>query len=182
MIGQLPKSLIIDGKPHEINSDFRAALLIFQAYNDNELNELEKSIVCLRCLYKEVPENKAEALKQAVWFLDGGDAPKPEQAPRKMMDWEQDESIIFPAVNKVAGFETRTAEYLHWWTFLGLFNEIGEGLYSTVMHIRSKQSRGKPLDKWEKEFYSSHKELVDLRQKLTPEEQAELEFIKNLVG
>lgn len=182
MIGALPASLEVDGRQYEINSDFRVALLIFEAYNDTELNSQEKSMVCLKCLYKELPQNTEEALKKAVWFLDGGDMPKSKQAPKKIMDWEQDQAIIFPSINKVAGYETRTPnKHLHWWSFLGMFGEIGEGLYSQVMNIRSKMAKGKKLDKTDKEFYNDHKELIDLKRKLTPEEQAELDFINNLV-
>ena len=182
MIGRLPTTLEIDGREYEIRSDFRVALLIFQAYNDDELNMQEKLTVCIECLYVDVPQDYQKAYEKAIWFLDGGDMPKPEKAPKKLMDWEQDESIIFPAVNKVAGFETRTAEYLHWWSFLGLFNEVGEGLYSSVMNIRAKKAKRKKLEKWETEFYNNHKELVDLKHKLTAEEQEELDFINSLIG
>ena len=181
MIGVLPTSLSVDGKDYPINSDYRIALLIFEAYNDPELTQQEKSRVCIECLYKEIPRNFSEALKQAVWFLDGGNMPKPEKAPKKLMDWEQDESIIFPDINKVAGYETRSVDYLHWWTFLGFFNEIGEGLFAQVMHIRSKKAKGKKLEKWEKEFYREHREMIDLKNKLTAEEQAEVDFINSIV-
>lgn len=182
MIGYLPSNFEIDGEEYPINSDFRIALTIFEAYNDSELSSYEKTLVCLRCLYKDkIPENTEEALKQAAWFLDGGDMPKSKQAPVKLMDWEYDQSIIFPAVNKVAGYETRTVEYLHWWSFLGLFNEIGEGLYSQVMNIRSKRAKHKKLEKWEREFYNEHKELVNIKEKITAEEQEELDFVNNLV-
>ena len=165
MIGELPKSLEIDNATYEINSDFRVALLIFQAFNDPELDQYCKALVCLKCLYKEVPANTEQAIKKAMWFLDG-----------------EDESIIFPAINKVAGYETREVKYLHWWTFLGLFNEIGDGLFSQVMNIRGKKSKGKKLEKWEREFYSSHKELIDLKRKATSQdEQQELDFINNII-
>lgn len=182
MIGCLPTSLEIDSKDCEINSDYRIVLLIFEAYNDPELSDFEKAMVCLQCLYKEVPANTEEALKKAMWFLDGGDMPKSKQSPKKIMDWEQDQAIIFPAINKVAGYEVRNPDkYLHWWSFLGMFGEIGEGLYSQVMSIRSKMAKGKKLDKTDKEFYNEHKELIDIKVKLTAEEQAELDFIDNLV-
>lgn len=183
MIGFLPKTLDIGNKEYAINSDFRVALTIFEAYSDTELNDYEKFCICIKCLFTEdIPRNHTEeALKKAAWFLDGGDMPKPEQSPRKIMDWEYDQSIIFPAVNKVAGCETRTAEYIHWWTFLGYFNEIGEGLYSQVMNIRIKKANGKKLEKWEQEFYRKHKALIDIKEKLTPEEQEELEFINSIV-
>ena len=185
MIGLLPTSLEIDGEQYEINSDFRIALLIFEAYADKELTCCEKAAVCSNCLYKEVPKNVEEALKKALWFLDGGDVPKSKKAPTKILDWSYDESIIFPALNKVAGFETRLAGYVHWWTFLGYFSEVGDGLLSQVMNIRCKRAKGKKLEKWERDFYNEHKELVDIKEKLSPEQQAELDaeedFINNLV-
>lgn len=181
MIGHLPTFLQVYSEEYPIHSDFRTALTIFEAFNDETLTDYEKMLCCLKCLYKEIPPNADEALKQATWFLDGGDMPKSKQAPVKLMDWEYDQSIIFPAVNKVAGYETRTVEYLHWWSFLGLFNEIGEGLYSQVMNIRSKRAKHKKLEKWEREFYNEHKELVNIKEKLTTEEQEELDFINNLV-
>ena len=73
---------------------------------------------------------------------------------------------------------------MHWWSFLGLFNEVGDGLYSQVMSIRAKKAKGKKLDKYEREFYITHRELIDLKPKLTAEEEQELkeelEFIDNL--
>lgn len=185
MIGILPQSLTVDGVDYEINSDFRVALLIFSALSDVTLTDYAKAEICLQCLYKTVPQNWEEALNQANWFLDGGDMPKSKQAPTKLMDWEQDQSIIFPAINKVAGYETRTADYLHWWSFLGLFNEVGEGLYSQVMNIRIKRAKHKNLESWEKEFYREHTELINIKEPLSAQEQEErqeeLDFINNLV-
>ena len=98
------------------------------------------------------------------------------------MDWEQDESIIFSAINKVAGCETREKEYIHWWTFLGYFSEIGEGLFSTVINIRQKKNKGKKLEKYEQEFYRSNKQLIDLKEKYTAEEQAEIDRLNELLN
>ena len=181
MIGALPTSLTILGRDYAIRSDFRTALLIFEAYDDPDLTDAEKAQVMIECLYTEIPEDIEEAYKQAVWFLDGGDMPKPKQAPRKIMDWRQDESIIFPAVKKVAGYETRACEYLHWWSFLGFFNEIGEGLYATVMNIRLKKAKKKKLEKYESEFYREHKEMVDLKRRYSAEEHAEIDRINQLL-
>ena len=52
------------------------------------------------------------------------------------------------------------------------------------MSIRAKKAKGKKLDKYEREFYITHRELIDLKPKLTAEEEQELkeelEFIDNL--
>lgn len=64
---------------------------------------------------------------------------------------------------------------------MGLFMEIGESLFSTITNIREKVSKGKKLDSWEKEFYSSNKELVDL--KATPERsEEEKEELRRVFG
>lgn len=181
MIGSLPGSLEINGKEYVIRTDFRVVLLIFQAMNDPELSEQEKATVILQSLYKEeLPEDLQEALNKAVWFMDGGRTFKGSE--KRVMDWEQDEQMIFSAVNKVAGYETRAKEYIHWWTFLGFFNEIGEGLFSTVVNIRNKRNKGKKLDKTEEEFYKRNREVVNLKKRLSKEEQRELCEVNRLLG
>ncbi len=182
MIGLLPKSLEIGGNQYRIRSDFRVALLIFEAFNDTELNDYEKVQVCLKCLYEEIPADTETAYRQATWFLDGGNIPKSPQNHRKVFDWKQDESLIFSAVNKSAGFEVRSAEYVHWWTFLGYFSEIGEGLFSQVVNIRTKKSRGKKLEKWEREFYAEHRETIDLKRAVSAGEQAEIDRLNAIMG
>lgn len=183
MIGKLPTTLTVSGEDYEINSDYRIALLIFEAYDDAELSNSEKAEICLTCLFgNNIPLDTQEALKQAIWFLDGGDMPKSKGCSKKLIDWKQDESIIFPAVNKAAGKEVRSLSYMHWWTFLGLFGEIGEGLFSSVMNIRQKKAKGKKLEKWEQEFYREHKELIDIKPHYTEAEQAEIDRLNKLLG
>lgn len=184
MIGQLPKTLTINGKCRAIRSDFRVALLIFQAYADPELSDEEKTMTMLECLYEEYEEfvqgDYREAIEQGVCFLDGGKRYEEDKEAKKVLDWEQDEQLIFPAINKVAGYEVRAVDYLHWWTFLGLFNEISEGLLSTVLHIRVKKSKGKKLEKHEEEFYRDNKALVDICVRYSEEELAEKERLNRL--
>ena len=98
------------------------------------------------------------------------------------MDWEQDEEIMFPAINKVAGFETRSGKYIHWWTFVGYYMEISEGVFSNVVSLRIKKAKGKPLEKWEREFWSANKSICVLKPRLTVAEQAEKEKLENLLG
>lgn len=176
MIGQLPTALEVGGASYAIRSDYRDVLHIFSAFSDDDLTDEEKAYVCLKCLYmtpEAIPqEHLEEAVRKAFWFCDGGDAPKSEPDRIRTLDWSHDESILFPAVSKAAGFEVRSCEYLHWWVFLGYFGEIGDGLFSTVLHIRQKMARGKPLEEWESDFVKRNKTLVTLR---TAQEQAEID-------
>lgn len=189
MIGQLPQSLNICGIDRAIRADFRVALAIFVAYNDIELNDWEKTLVLLECLYEnytEIPQpDIREAIEKAVLFLDGkfnaNDEVKTSTKAKKVLDWEQDEQIVFSAVNKVAGCEIRSLGYLHWWTFLGYFNEISEGLLLIVISIRQKKNSGKKLEKHEQEFYREHRNMVDVKTTYTQSEQAEIDYYNKLL-
>lgn len=175
MIGALPKTLDVGGVDYAIRTDYRVALMIFQAYNDPELTRVEQMATCLQCLFKTVPGDIAEAIEKANWFLDGGNKVKLKELPVKTLDWEQDEGLIFPEINKVAGVEVRALDYLHWWTFLGYLSTIGDGMFAQILNIRQKLARGKSLEKWEKELFNTHKEMIIIHEKLTAEEQAELD-------
>lgn len=187
MIGLLPSSLVVGNEERPINTDFRISLLIFQAMNDLELSDHEKMHVMLECLYEDIDsipdESLQEAIEQANWFLDGGKMFQDKEVqPKRLLDWEQDEQLIFPAINKVAGFETRSVEHIHLWTFLGFFSEIGEGLFSTVLSIRHRKSKGKKLDKHEEEFYKENKSMIDLQTKYTEAEQKEIDYWNKILG
>lgn len=190
MIGHLPKQLNINGTERAIRSDFRVALLIFQAYNEPDYTKFEKESIMFECLYEDyecIPiGDHQEALNQAKWYLDGGGIEEVKdtkhQKAKKIIDWEQDEQIIFSAVNKVAGCETRAVDYLHWWTFLGFFNEIGEGLLSTVINIRQKKNNKVKLEKHEQEFYKKNKTLIDLKEILPKEEAEERERLNRILN
>jgi len=189
MIGQLPKSLTVGGREYAIRSDFRVALNIIQAMNDPELSDREKCYVCMKCLYTDydsIPRRDlAEAAEKAYWFIGGGNLPKSERDIRTF-DWEQDEQLLFPAVNKAAGFETRSCEYLHWWSFLGYFGEIGEGLFSEVVHLRERMARHEKLSPNERRFIREHKSMIELKARLSGEEQKredeDAAFLHELTG
>lgn len=175
MIGVIPEALEVGGRAIPINADFRNVLTIFEAFNDTALTNEEKAYICLKRLYTAPVSfyETEEAYEQAVWFLNGGDMPmsKPEEV--RMIDWKHDESMIIPAVSKVLNTaDVRAMPFLHWWTFLGSFGEVGEGLFSTVLHIRHKKAHGEKLTKSEQKFWQKNKSLCKLT---TPEEQAAID-------
>lgn len=185
MIGELPTSINVGGKDEPIRTDYRDILNIFSAFNDEELSREEKVLVCLRIFYINIDDIDInlyeEAYNKAVIFMDQGRENNGTPEP-KLMDWEQDENLIFPAVNKVAGMEVRACEYMHWWTFIGYYMGIGESVFSEVINIRAKKQKNKKLEKNEKEFYSKNKDLVDLKIHYSKEELEEREELKELLG
>lgn len=187
MIGTLPKSLEAGGIRYPIETDYRNILVFLAACADPEFTEEEKLLILMKRLYRDgfsrIPrESIREAALKAKWFVDCGQEDEERNPGKKMVDWEQDEAILFPAINKVAGMEVRAAEYMHWWTFAGYFMEIEDGTFSTVLSIRQKKAKGKALEKWERDFYRNNKCLCDIKTHYTREEQEEKNHLNKLLG
>lgn len=172
---ELPISLIVGDIEWKIRSDYRAVLDILKYFSDPDYEQDERWAICLDILYEDFkqmsPELYQEAAEKAMWFLDVGEEARNDKSSPALMDWEQDAGIIIPAVNKVIGREVRSVPYMHWWTFVGAYMEIGESLFSQVLSIRQKKSKGKKLEKWEREFYTQNKNLIDLKKKYSEEEK-----------
>lgn len=185
MVGDLPCTVTVNGVEYKIRTDYRDILKILVSFGDPELDDSEKVYVCMVILFENLDslpkDDYEEAFEAARKFIDYGVDDEKSHSPRTM-DWEQDENLLFPAINKIAGYETRTADYIHWWTFLGYYMEISEGIFSTILSIRQKKSKGKKLEKWEREFWNANKSLCVLKEKLTAEEQAEKDRLNALIG
>lgn len=193
MIGMLPETLSVGGKDYPIRTDYRNILQAFEAFNDPALENAGKWIVAIYLIFEDFnsPEDVLEAaqngldlekaVKQILWFISAGKSHNDERKELPTYDWEQDEQMIFSAVNNVAKKEVREVEYMHWWTFLGYFNEIGEGTFSYIVGIRSKINRGKKLEKHERDFFYKNKDMVIIRKKLTADEQEQEDAFKALL-
>ena len=186
MIGELPTALEIGGKKYAINADYRNIFRIIDAMNDERLTNYSKRLVCVRRLYSEpVPqEHLPEAYQKAKWFIDGGRAGSASRKESvRLVDFEQDEPLLFAALNSAAREETRALPFMHWWTFLVLYISLPpDSLFARVVRIRSKLAKKKKLEKWEDEFYRANKELIDLKKIYSPEQQAEVDRLNEILG
>lgn len=183
MIGVLPETLTVGDVNYPIRSDYRNVLQVFEAFNDPDLERADKWIIAIYLIFADFSSaddveaavkngfDVKEATEQIMWFIRAG-ADEKKDVERPTYDWVKDEQMIFSAVNKVRGEEVREADYMHWWTFLGYFNEVGEGSFSYIVGIRNKLNNRKKLDKSEKEFYRKNKDLVDMK---PPKSKKELE-------
>lgn len=196
MIGALPETLTVGGVEYPVRTDYRNVLRLFEAFQDPDLYQEEKQIVSVYMLFADFsgPDDVEaavadgfdieEAVRQIAWFIAAGRQEKKEDL--STYSWTQDEQMIFSSINKVAGMETRELPYLHWWTFVGYFNEIGEGTFTFIMGIRNKLNHGKKLEKHEKEFLTKNHDLVEIKPVLTKEEQAQEDaankFVDEVLG
>lgn len=187
MVGNLPKQLEVGNKYYDIRWDYKNCLLLMSALNDREFNEYERAFVLLDILFvnsSEIPDTYLQdAVEKGIWFLNcGKNADSKKVISKPLYNLEQDEQMIFSAINKVAGREIRLDDDLHFWTFMGYFNEVGEGMFSTVVAIRDKRNKHKKLEKWEQEFYRKNKDIVDLKTPLTEREKEEMRELNKLLG
>lgn len=176
----LPKSAEVGGAEYAIRSDYRAALDIMEVMADPTVADEERALVALSIFYPDFdempPQHIQEALDYLMWFVGGGEKPRRKGKKPKLMDWRQDFQLIVGPVNKVVGCEVRDLEYMHWWTFLAAYREIGDCMFAQVVGIRSKKAKGQKLDKQDREFYRANRELVDFeRPEMTEMERAALD-------
>lgn len=176
----LPQRVELAGEPFDIRSDYRDILNICAALNDPELSESDKVAVMLTAFYEhpeDIPPDAAqEAVEKCLWFINCGEENSGRRAP-KLVDWEQDFRLIVAPVNRVLGKECRSVEYLHWWTFVSAYYEIGDCLFAQVVRVRSLKARGKPLEGADKEFYRDNRALVDFKAVYT---EAEKDLLREL--
>lgn len=171
----LPTSIEVNGTEYAIQSDFRAVLDILTALSSTDLTAQEKTLVCLGIFYPDLDDipvrDYRDALAACFRFIDKGYDGKNKKNNPQLMSWEQDFDLIVAPVNKIAGCEIRALPYLHWWSFLSYYQEIGDCLFAQVVRIRDKKARGKALDKHEREFYRENREIVDLKTAYTESEK-----------
>lgn len=183
----LPETLKVGEEKYEIRTDYRCILDICEAIEDPELDKLDKAEIAIRILYVDpeaIPtEDRGEALKQCFWFINGG-TENPKRSAVQLVSWKKDIQYIIAPVNRVLGREIRAVSYdgesntggLHWWAFLSAYMEIGDCLFAQIVRIRNLKAKGKPLDKFDQEWYRNNQELVDVEQTYTTKEQELLDL------
>ena len=181
---ELPTTVEVCEQTFAIRSDFRAVLDALAALADPELSQQEQYLACLEIMYPDwqaLPDANA-ALRAVFTFINMGREESSAKHLPRLVDWEQDAGLIAPAVDKVLGYSCRRCNYLHWWEFLGAFYGIGDGLFAQVVSIRSKQAKGKKLEKSELEFVRENARLIKIRAPEIAEDKAEKERLLELLG
>lgn len=186
----LPKRLEVGGEMFDVRYDFRVILDIFEALNDYELSDEDRTLAVLQMFYIDFDRitDYEEAVKNLFWFINGGQDEEPEQKKQKqLVAWDQDFQYIIAPVNRVLGKELRSVEYdvenntggVHWWTFLSGYMEVGDCFFAQVVRIREKKLKGKQLDKQDREFYRKNRDIIDIKTHYT---EAENDLVKMWAG
>lgn len=188
-LGELPRSLKVGRRWYKIRTDRKHIFKIIEAFLDPELTESAQTYICMTILYvdsESIPKKFYDKAANAAMNFINQEKSETKATNRKpspkLMDWIQDEPLLFAAVNKVAGYETRNAKYIHWWTFLSWLMEIDEGTYKYVLYLRNKKAKGEKLDKEERKFWNANKDICVIKERLTAEEQARKDRLNAIIG
>lgn len=177
----LPVTVSCGGQelPIRGRGDYRVILDVIAALEDWELEEDERAeaalTIFLDCDLVMVPDLQGACEQMTDFIVAGGKPGK--NAGRKLMDWQDDAPHIISGVNRVLGQEIRALPYLHWWTFVGAYMEIGDGTLATVIGIRDKLARGRKLETYERQYYHDHPEEFEFSQDKARKERERSEIL-----
>ncbi len=171
----LPESVEVQGVTYPIRTDYRCILDIMTDISAPGVDDQERALALLIGLYPDFddmpPEHHEDAIQAGLHFINCDSGNEPHKAPR-LVDWEQDYGLIVSPINRVIGSEVRSIEYMHWWTFLAAYQEIGDCTFAQVVRIRDHLARRKKLDKSDQEWYRKNRHLVDFKRKYTSADDA----------
>lgn len=173
------------------DGDYRMILDCFEAMNNKDLSELERTYVAVAIFYDEFEDADAvlqrgdiidDLYKGMIDFINCGETERESNTRNyKVIDWQKDSNLICSAINNVAKTEIRALDYLHWWTFMGYYNAIGECTLSNIVSIRYKTAKGEKLEKHEKKFKQDNPEYFNLDMRSAEQKRAD-DYIQSLWG
>lgn len=164
LIDRFPTSVEIDGVEYALDTDYRVGLEIMLAFEDPKLTRMDKQLVMLQLLYKEIPPDLGKAAELAVLFLDCGEEPRTEETGGcgRLYSFSKDAKYIYSAIRQSHGIDLETVEYMHWWKFCYLFLDLREDcFFQRMITLRCKKRDGK-LTKEERGAYFKMQDILDL--------------------
>jgi hypothetical protein len=183
---ELPTSMNVNGNEYSFSSDFREILEVMKPLNDPDLLDEEKIYCSANLFFDDFESIKNEdienCINQMMKFLTGNKEEEKTKKETPVMDWEKDLGIIIAPINRIANHDIRNDKYIHWWTFLSYFMEIGECTFSTYVGIRTKRNKGKKLESYEQEIYKNNINAINIVKRYDSTTQSMLDEAMALLG
>lgn len=184
LVDLVPKTVSIDNKEYEINSDFRISILFSLLMCDSSIDDKDKYNMALNLYYPQVPpKNKRnEAVEQMLWFYRCGKDIRKSKGNGKgnsstpIYSFEHDDDYIYAAFMDQYNIDLQDIGYLHWWKFKAMFNGLKEdNKIVKIMEYRS-MDLSKIKDKEQKAYYKKMQELYKIP--ISKEEENKLKEIE----
>lgn len=190
----LPTSIWVGDNEFEIwkKGDYRAIIPVLSVFHDPDLgiNEImgdEHTLVTLALFFDlDSPEevekifgsNIKEAYDNMCTFIDCG-AVESNPLKVRLYDWDVHKIPLVGAISAIAGFPILEIPYMHWYSFMSYFNQMGEGMFHTICSINWKLHKRIKLEKWEREFEQQHPDLIHFNNPHFKDEQELINSILN---
>ena len=177
----------VNGRETPINYDFRSALRVILAFEDESLTGFEKQSLLLSILFPKCPPDAMAAITAANLFLNGGktaDARQDMSGGMRLYSFSKDADFIYSAFRQTHGIDLQKAE-LHWWEFLALFMDLGaDTMFCNLVSLRKRVKTG-TASKEERQAAREMGELFDVPDvdtRTLDEKEREAEFLKLVQG
>lgn len=182
LIDLVPKTITIDNKEYEINSDFRTSILFELLMQDKSIKDNDKIYLALELYYPNIPDDINSAIEKMLWFyICGKDLITSKRKGKgksdiKIYSFEYDDDYIYAAFMDQYGIDLQDIKYLHWWKFKAMFKSLKEDTEIVkIMRYRS-MDLSKIKDKNEKAYYKKMQGLYKIP--ISKDEQEKLEEIE----
>ena len=182
LIDLVPKTITIDNKEYEINSDFRTSILFELLMQDKSIKDNDKIYLALELYYPNIPDDINSAIEKMLWFYRcGKDLITSKRKGKgksdiKIYSFEYDDDYIYAAFMDQYGIDLQDIKYLHWWKFKAMFKSLKEDTEIVkIMRYRS-MDLSKIKDKNEKAYYKKMQELYKIP--ISKDEQEKLKEIE----
>lgn len=158
----LPTSVLIDGTPYEINTDFRAGVEFEMLIEQGENNVYR----LLAPFFAKVPRNLEGAFREVELFYCCGTLPEKSKKPAKTKQaysFKVDSEAIFADFWRYYGIDL-TREYIHWWAFRALLTGLPDkSEFKQRIYYRTCDLKG--LSKKERERILSVRSRIEIKAK-----------------
>lgn len=184
LIDLVPKTITIDNKEYEINSDFRTSILFELLMQDSSVDDGDKIIMALNLYYEDIPPKQywKEAIEKILWFYRCGKDIELSKGKGKgksdiqIYSFEHDDDYIYAAFIDQYGIDLHDIDQLHWWKFKAMFKSLKEN--NEIVKIMKYRSMdlSKIKDKEEKAYYKKMQNLYKIP--VSKNEQEKLDEIE----
>lgn len=165
---KMPTTVIVNGKPVRIRTDFRDYVSLLDMLKDKDINSTDKLLILNEYFLDdvEISQTAIDALCDFVIadFLDEEVGQTKKRSRKNLFSFSADYPYILSAFLRDYGIDLINIAYLHWWKFRMLFDGLSEDneIKKRIMYRGIDLNEVK--DPEEKKRIQKIKKLIELKQ------------------
>lgn len=175
-----PECAEVNGIQYKINTDYRVALRCFEAIENPDISDEERTLAVIYLLFGDVPlEHLEEFLRIAGVYLRCGETQEAQASNERDMDFLADEKYIIASFMSDYQIDISKVD-MHFWQYIQLIQGFTErSVMSRVREIRN-YDMSELKDPKSRSKMAKAKESVALPKRFSKEEQKAIEDFEKL--